>query len=633
MEKNRIRPVQAGKSLRMSYSRQKEVLEMPNLIEVQKDSYQWFLDEGLKEVFADISPITDYSGHLSLEFVDFTLCADDVKYTIPECKERDATYAAPLKVKVRLYNKETEEINEHEIFMGDLPLMTETGTFVINGAERVIVSQLVRSPGIYYGITRDKVGKTLYSCTVIPNRGAWLEYETDSNDVFYVRVDRTRKVPITVLIRALGLGSNQEIIDYFGEEPKIVASFGKDVSNNYESGLLELYKKIRPGEPLTVESAESLISAMFFDPRRYDLAKVGRYKFNKKLAFRNRLRGQVLAEDVLDPSTGEVLAEAGTQLTREKAEEIQNAAVKYVMIETEERNVKVLSSMMVDLGAWVPELADKAAQKELGITELVYYPALKQILEENSALEDIKEAIRKNVHELIPKHITKDDIFASINYNMHLEWGVGNDDDIDHLGNRRIRAVGELLQNQYRIGLSRLERVVRERMTTQDLEGISPQSLINIKPVTAAVKEFFGSSQLSQFMDQNNPLGELTHKRRLSALGPGGLSRDRAGFEVRDVHYSHYGRMCPIETPEGPNIGLINSLACYARINEYGFVEAPYRKIDKTDPKNPRVTDQVVYMTADEEDNYHVAQANEKLDEDGHFVRNSVSGRYLDETQ
>ncbi|MDD7178123.1 MAG: DNA-directed RNA polymerase subunit beta [Lachnospiraceae bacterium] len=633
MEKNRIRPVQAGKSLRMSYSRQKEVLEMPNLIEVQKDSYQWFLDEGLKEVFADISPITDYSGHLSLEFVDFTLCEKDVKYTIPECKERDATYAAPLKVKVRLYNKETEEINEHEIFMGDLPLMTETGTFVINGAERVIVSQLVRSPGIYYGITRDKVGKTLYSCTVIPNRGAWLEYETDSNDVFYVRVDRTRKVPITVLIRALGLGSNQEIIDYFGEEPKIVASMGKDVSTNYESGLLELYKKIRPGEPLTVESAESLISAMFFDPRRYDLAKVGRYKFNKKLAFKNRLRGQVLAEDVVDPSTGEVLAQAGTQLTREMAEEIQNAAVRYVMIQTEERNVKVLSSMMVDLGAWVPELADKEAQKELGINELVYYPVLKQILEENSALEDIKDAIRKNVYELIPKHITKDDIFASINYNMHLEWGIGNDDDIDHLGNRRIRAVGELLQNQYRIGLSRLERVVRERMTTQDLEGISPQSLINIKPVTAAVKEFFGSSQLSQFMDQNNPLGELTHKRRLSALGPGGLSRDRAGFEVRDVHYSHYGRMCPIETPEGPNIGLINSLACYARINEYGFVEAPYRKIDKTDPKNPRVTDEVVYMTADEEDNYHVAQANEKLDAEGHFVRNSVSGRYLDETQ
>ncbi len=633
MEKNRIRPVQAGKSLRMSYSRQKEVLQMPNLIEVQKDSYQWFLDEGLKEVFADISPITDYSGTLSLDFVDFTLCADDVKYTIPECKERDATYAAPLKVKVRLYNKETEEINEHEIFMGDLPLMTETGTFVINGAERVIVSQLVRSPGIYYGITRDKVGKTLYSCTVIPNRGAWLEYETDSNDVFYVRVDRTRKVPITVLIRALGIGSNQEIIDYFGEEPKIVASFGKDVSTNYESGLLELYKKIRPGEPLTVESAESLISAMFFDPRRYDLARVGRYKFNKKLSFYNRLRNQVLAEDVIDPSTGEVLAEAGTKLTREQAAQLQNAAVPYVYVKTEERTVKVLSSMMVELGAWVPELSDKAAQKELGITELVYYPVLKKILEEHSDLEEIKEEIHRQAHELVPKHVTKDDIFASINYNMHLEWGVGSDDDIDHLGNRRIRAVGELLQNQYRIGLSRLERVVRERMTTQDLEGISPQSLINIKPVTAAVKEFFGSSQLSQFMDQNNPLGELTHKRRLSALGPGGLSRDRAGFEVRDVHYSHYGRMCPIETPEGPNIGLINSLACYARINSYGFVEAPYRKIDKSDPRNPRVTDEVVYMTADEEDNYHVAQANEKLDAEGHFVRNSVSGRYLDETQ
>ena len=629
MEKNRIRPVKAGKSLRMSYSRQKEVLQMPNLIEVQKDSYQWFLDEGLKEVFADISPITDYSDHLSLEFVDFTLCENDVKYSIPECKERDATYAAPLKVKVRLYNKETGDINEHEIFMGDLPLMTETGTFVINGAERVIVSQLVRSPGIYYGITRDKVGKTLYSCTVIPNRGAWLEYETDSNDVFYVRVDRTRKVPITVLLRALGLGTNQEIIEYFGEEPKIVASFGKESATSYEQGLIELYKKIRPGEPPTVESAESLISAMFFDPRRYDLAKVGRYKFNKKLALKNRLRGQVLAEDVVDPSTGEIMYTAGTQLTREMGEEIQNAAVKYVMIQTEERTEKVLSSMMVDLNAWCPDI-DK---KEVGVTELVYYPVLKKILEENSETEDIKDAIRREIHELIPKHITKDDIFASINYNMHLEWGIGHDDDIDHLGNRRIRAVGELLQNQYRIGLARLERVVRERMTTQDLEGISPQSLINIKPVTAAVKEFFGSSQLSQFMDQNNPLGELTHKRRLSALGPGGLSRDRAGFEVRDVHYSHYGRMCPIETPEGPNIVLINSLACYARINEYGFVEAPYRKIDKSDPTNPRVTEEVVYMTADEEDNYHVAQANEKLDAEGHFVRNSVSGRYREETQ
>ena len=609
MEKNRIRPVKAGKGMRMSYSRQKEVLEMPNLIEVQKDSYKWFLDEGLKEVFDDISPIADYSGHLSLEFVDFTLCEDDVKYTIPECKERDATYAAPLKVKVRLHNKETDEINEHEIFMGDLPLMTETGTFVINGAERVIVSQLVRSPGIYYGIAHDKVGKQLYSCTVIPNRGAWLEYETDSNDVFYVRVDRTRKVPITVLIRALGVGSNQEIIDLFGEEPKIVASFGKDVATNYEEGLLELYKKIRPGEPLSVESAESLINAMFFDPRRYDLAKVGRYKFNKKLALKNRINGHVLAEDVVDVTTGEIIAEAGTEVTRSLADDIQNAAVPYVWIQTETRNVKVLSSMMVDLRHYVD-----CDPKELGITELVYYPILAQLMEENPDVEDLKEAIKKNVHDLIPKHITKDDIFASINYNMHLEYGIGHDDDIDHLGNRRIRAVGELLQNQYRIGLSRLERVVRERMTTLDLDGISPQSLINIKPVTAAVKEFFGSSQLSQFMDQNNPLGELTHKRRLSALGPGGLSRDRAGFEVRDVHYSHYGRMCPIETPEGPNIGLINSLASYARINEYGFIEAPYRKIDKSDPKNPRVTDEVVYMTADEEDNYHVAQANEALD-------------------
>ena len=637
MEKNRIRPVKAGKGLRMSYSRQKEVLQMPNLIEVQKNSYQWFLDEGLKEAFADISPITDYSGHLSLDFVDFTLCEDDVKYTIPECKERDATYAAPLKVKVRLHNKETDEINEHEIFMGDLPLMTETGTFVINGAERVIVSQLVRSPGIYYGIAHDKVGKTLYSCTVIPNRGAWLEYETDSNDVFSVRVDRTRKVPITVLLRALGVGTNQQIIDMFGEEPKILASLQKDPAiterepqGSFEAGLLELYKKIRPGEPLSVESAESLITAMFFDPRRYDLAKVGRYKFNKKLALKNRINGQVLAEDVLDPSTGEVIAEAGTTVDRDLADQIQNAAVPALWIQTETRNVKDLSSMMVDIRSWIPEIEDP---KAIGVTELVYYPALQQIMEENETLEERIAAIKRDIADLIPKHITKEDIFASINYNMHLEWGIGTDDDIDHLGNRRIRAVGELLQNQYRIGLSRLERVVRERMTTQDLEGISPQSLINIKPVTAAVKEFFGSSQLSQFMDQNNPLGELTHKRRLSALGPGGLSRDRAGFEVRDVHYSHYGRMCPIETPEGPNIGLINSLACYARINEYGFVEAPYRKIDKSDKDNPRVTDEVVYMTADEEDNYHVAQANEKLDEDGHFVRNSVSGRYREETQ
>ena len=631
MEKNRIRPIKTGKSFRMSYSRQQEVLEMPNLIEVQKDSYQWFLDKGLKEVFDDISPIADYNGHLSLEFVDFTLCEEDTKYTIDECKERDATYAAPLKVRVRLYNKETDEINEHEIFMGDLPLMTKTGTFVINGAERVIVSQLVRSPGIYYGIAHDKFGKKLYSATVIPNRGAWLEYETDSNDVFYVRVDRTRKVPITVLIRALGVGTNAEIIELFGEEPKLLASFGKDTSENYQEGLLELYKKIRPGEPLAVDSAESLITSMFFDPRRYDLAKVGRYKFNKKLLLKNRVSGQILAEDAVSAITGEVVAEKGTKITREIADMIQNAAVPYIWVEGEEtsRNIKVLSNMMVDLQAVVD--IDPA---EVGVTEQVYYPVLAGIIEESAGdVDEMKRLIKRDLHDLIPKHITKEDIFASINYNMHLEYGMGNDDDIDHLGNRRIRAVGELLQNQYRIGLSRLERVVRERMTTQDQDGISPQSLINIKPVTAAVKEFFGSSQLSQFMDQNNPLGELTHKRRLSALGPGGLSRDRAGFEVRDVHYSHYGRMCPIETPEGPNIGLINSLACYARINEYGFIEAPYRKVDKTDPMNPVVTDEVVYMTADEEDNYHVAQANTPLDEEGHFINKNVSGRYREETQ
>ena len=631
MEKNRIRPIKTGKSFRMSYSRQEEVLEMPNLIGVQKDSYKWFLDEGLKEVFDDISPIADYSGHLSLEFVDFTLCEDDVKYTIDECKERDATYAAPLKVRVRLYNKENDEINEHEIFMGDLPLMTKTGTFVINGAERVIVSQLVRSPGIYYGIAHDKFGKKLYSATVIPNRGAWLEYETDSNDVFYVRVDRTRKVPITVLIRALGIGTNAEIIDLFGEEPKILASFTKDTSESYQEGLLELYKKIRPGEPLAVDSAESLITSMFFDPRRYDLAKVGRYKFNKKLNLKNRVTGQVLAEDVVSAVTGEVVAEKGTKITRELAGMIQNSAAPYIWVEGEDesRNIKVLSNLMVDLQSVVD--IDPA---EVGVTEQVYYPVLAGIIEESAGdVDEMKRMIKRDLHDLIPKHITKEDILASINYNMHLEYGMGNDDDIDHLGNRRIRAVGELLQNQYRIGLSRMERVVRERMTTQDQDGISPQSLINIKPVTAAVKEFFGSSQLSQFMDQNNPLGELTHKRRLSALGPGGLSRDRAGFEVRDVHYSHYGRMCPIETPEGPNIGLINSLACYARINEYGFIEAPYRKVDKSDPMNPVVTDEVVYMTADEEDNYHVAQANTPLDEEGHFINKNVSGRYREETQ
>ena len=623
-----MRPVPSGKSVRMSFSRQKEVLEMPNLIEIQKDSYQWFLDEGLKEVFDDISPIADFAGHLSLEFVDFTLCKDDIKYTIEECKERDATYAAPLKVKVRLCNKDKDEINEHEIFMGDLPLMTDTGSFVINGAERVIVSQLVRSPGIYYGIDHDKIGKELYSCTVIPNRGAWLEYETDSNDVFYVRVDRTRKVPVTVLIRALGYGTNAEIIDLFGEEPKLLASFTKDTSDNYQDGLLELYKKIRPGEPLSVDSAESLLNGMFFDPRRYDLAKVGRYKFNKKLHMKNRIVGQIPSEDIVDTETGEILAEAGKAITKDQAIAIQNAAIPYVWIQTEERVEKVLSNLMVDLSAYV-----SFDPEEVGITELVYYPVLKDILEKaGDDEEELKAELRRNVHVLVPKCITKEDILASINYNMHLEYGIGVKDDIDHLGNRRIRAVGELLQNQYRIGLSRMERVVRERMTTQDIDGITPQSLINIKPVTAAVKEFFGSSQLSQFMDQNNPLSELTHKRRLSALGPGGLSRERAGFEVRDVHYTHYGRMCPVETPEGPNIGLINSLASYAKVNQYGFVEAPYRVVDKTDPANPRVTDEVVYMTADEEDNYIVAQANEPLDENGYFIHNNVSGRFREET-
>ena len=629
MEKNRLRPtrIPGSKNIRMSYARQKDVLDMPNLIEVQKDSYKWFLTDGLKEVFEDISPITDYSGQLSLEFVDFQLCREDRKYSIEECKERDATYAAPLKVKVRLHNKETDDFKQHDIFMGDLPLMTETGTFVINGAERVIVSQLVRSPGIYYAISHDKIGKKLYSCTVIPNRGAWLEYETDSNDVFYVRVDRTRKVPVTVLIRALGIGTNAEIKELFGEEPKILKTLEKDTATNYQEGLKKLYEKIRPGEPLSVDSAESLINSMFFDARRYDLAKVGRYKFNKKLMFRNRIAGHRLAQDVLDPSTGEILFEAGVRLTKEQADAIQNAAVPYVYVETEEKEVKVLSSMMVDITSFVD-----VDPEEVGVTELVYYPALEKILEEYDDIDEIKAQIRKNINELIPKHITREDILASINYNIHLEYGVGNDDDIDHLGNRRIRAVGELLQNQYRIGLSRLERVVRERMTTQDIESISPQTLINIKPVTAAVKEFFGSSQLSQFMDQHNPLSELTHKRRLSALGPGGLSRDRAGFEVRDVHYSHYGRMCPVETPEGPNIGLINSLATYARINEYGFVEAPYRKVDKSDPQNPVVTDEVVYLTADEEDNYTVAQANEPLDEEGHFIHTNVSGRYREET-
>ena len=615
--------------MRMSFQTQKEVLEMPNLIEIQKDSYQWFLDAGLKEVFRDIFPIEDFAGHFSLDFVNFKLARDEVKYSIEECKDRDTTYAAPLKVKIRLINKDKDEINEHEIFLGDLPLMTDTGSFVINGAERVIVSQLVRSPGIYYTIEHDKIGKELFMCQVIPNRGAWLEYETDSNDIFYARVDRTRKVPITVLLRAFGLGTNTQIIDMFGEEPKIMASFAKDPSENYQDGLLELYKKIRPGEPLSVDSAEGLLRSMFFDARRYDLAKVGRYKFNKKLHFKNRIKGHTLSRDVVDENTGEVIAQAETVVDADIATAIQNAAIPAVWVHGVEREVKVLSNLMVDIESYVPELGDP---KSIGITEQVYYPVLKKLMEENEGEELIK-AIEKSVNELIPKHITKEDIFATVNYNMHIEEHIGNKDDIDHLGNRRIRAVGELLQNQYRIGLTRMERVVRERMTTQDIDSITPQSLINIKPVTAAVKEFFGSSQLSQFMDQNNPLSELTHKRRLSALGPGGLSRERAGFEVRDVHYTHYGRMCPIETPEGPNIGLINSLASFARVNEYGFVEAPYRVVDKsTDSLNPIVTDDVVYLTADEEDNFTVAQANEPLDAEGHFVHNNVSGRYRDET-
>ena len=629
MERSKMRPVKSGKSVRMSFSKQKEVLEMPNLIEIQKDSYRWFLDDGLKEVFRDIFPIEDFAGHLSLDFVDFTLCKNEVKYSIEECKDRDATYAAPLKVKVRLINKDKDEINEHEIFMGDLPLMTDTGSFVINGAERVIVSQLVRSPGIYYTATHDKVGKELYSSQVIPNRGAWLEYETDSNDIFYVRVDRTRKVPVTVLIRALGVGKNEDIIELFGEEPKIMASLTKDSTEDYGSGILELFKKIRPGEPLSIDSANSLLNGMFFDARRYDLAKVGRYKFNKKLHFANRIAGHTLAEDVIDSDTGEVLANAGDLVNKELAKKLQDLAIAYVWIQGLDRKIKVLSNLMVDIKAHT----NIENPEELGITELVFYPVLKELIEEANDEEELFNLIRRNINELIPKHITKEDIFATINYNMGIEENIGTKDDIDHLGNRRIRAVGELLQNQYRIGLSRMERVVRERMSTQDIDGITPQALINIKPVTAAVKEFFGSSQLSQFMDQNNPLSELTHKRRLSALGPGGLSRDRAGFEVRDVHYTHYGRMCPIETPEGPNIGLINSLASFARVNEYGFIEAPYRVVDKSvDAANPIVTDEVVYLTADEEDNYVVAQANEPLDEEGHFIHNNVSGRYREET-
>ena len=627
MEKNRIRALRSGDTTRISYSKINEVLEMPNLIEVQKNSYQWFLDEGLKEVFEDISPITDFSGNLILEFIDFSLDSEP-KYSIEECRERDATYAASLRVKARLYNRELDELKEQEIFMGDFPLMTETGTFIINGAERVIVSQLVRSPGIYYASEFDKVGKKLLSSTVIPNRGAWLEYETDSNDVFYVRVDRTRKVPVSVLIRAMGVGSDAEIIELFGEEPKILATLEKDVAKSYEEGLIEIYKKLRPGEPPTVESSASLLNGMLFDPKRYDLAKVGRYKFNKKLALRNRIRDAVLAENVVDPMTGEVIAEEGAVLTLELCDRIQDSGAGYLYIMAEEKKVKILSNQTVKIDGYLEEFGLTA--EEFGIKERVYYPMLAKLLEENATAEEMKAAIKENIHELLPKHITLEDIFASINYVIHLDYGYGNVDDIDHLGNRRIRSVGELLQNQFRIGLSRMERVVRERMTTQDLAVVTPQALINVRPVTAAIKEFFGSSQLSQFMDQNNPLSELTHKRRLSALGPGGLSRDRAGFEVRDVHHSHYGRMCPIETPEGPNIGLINTLATFARINEYGFIEAPYRKVDQSGDK-PVVTDEFIYVTADEEEIYNVAQANEPLDEEGHFVHKKVSGRRKEE--
>ncbi|MHC1749847.1 MAG: DNA-directed RNA polymerase subunit beta [Cellulosilyticaceae bacterium] len=624
MQKSKIRPIQVGKQVRMSYAMTDEIFEIPNLIEVQKDSYKWFLKDGLKEVFQDISPITDFNGNLILEFVDFSLDSKP-KYSIEECKERDSTYATALKVKARLHNKETGETIDNDVFMGDFPLMTENGTFIINGAERVIVSQLVRSPGIYYAIDFDKIGKKLFSATVIPNRGAWLEYETDSNDIFYVRVDRTRKVPVTVLLRALGLGTDSEILEMFGEEPKILETIEKDGTKTYEEGLLEIYKRIRPGEPPTVESAETLLNNMFFDPRRYDLARVGRYKFNKKLALRNRVTGSILAEDVVDMFTGEVVASAGDKITLSLADKIQNTGTPavFVHVQGNDRPVKVLTNRTVEIEKFVNI-------EGLDIRDTVYYPVLEEILEQYDDEDDIKKAIGERINDLIPKHITLEDIFASINYNIHLEYEVGHKDDIDHLGNRRIRAVGELLQNQFRIGLARMERVVRERMTVQDSEVISPQTFINIRPVSAAIKEFFGSSQLSQFMDQNNPLAELTHKRRLSALGPGGLSRERAGFEVRDVHHSHYGRMCPIETPEGPNIGLINSLATFARINEYGFIEAPYRIIDKSTGV-PRVTDGVKYITADEEENYTVCQATEPLNDNKEFISKKVTARRREE--
>ena len=619
-----VHPVRLGKNVRMSYSKIDEVIDMPNLIEIQRNSYIQFLEEGLREVFSDVSPITDYTGNLILDFVDYSI-DENPKYSVEECKERDATYSAPLKVKVRLINKETGEVKEQEIFMGDFPLMTDTGTFIINGAERVIVSQLVRSPGIYYSMKFDKTGKQLYSNTVIPNRGAWLEYETDSNDVMSVRIDRTRKLPITVLLRALGYGTDLEITELLGEDERIIATIQKDSAKTEDEGLLEIYKRLRPGEPPTVDSARSLLSGLFFDPKRYDLAKFGRFKFNKKLSIASRIIGFLAAENIVDPETGEVIVAEGEKISREKAEEIQNSGINSVYLNIDGKKIKVMGNDMVDLKAYVD-----FDPKEIGFNEKVKLSVLKTILEEYKGkdVEELKKALKEKVDELIPKYITVEDIVSSINYIITLSYGVGQVDDIDHLGNRRLRSVGELLQNQFRIGLARMERVVRERMTIQDIDVVTPQALINIRPVAAAIKEFFGSSQLSQFMDQTNPLAELTHKRRLSALGPGGLSRERAGFEVRDVHHSHYGRMCPIETPEGPNIGLIGSLSTFARVNEYGFIEAPYRKVDK---ETLKVTDEIVYLTADEEDAYIVAQANEPLDEEGRFLDKKVVCRAREE--
>ena len=618
-----VHPVQVGKRTRMSFSKLNEVGVMPNLIEVQLDSYQWFLKEGLKEVFEDVNPISDYTGNLVLEFVDYTLEMENVKYSVEECRERDTNYAAPLKVKVRLRNNETGEVKEQEVFMGDFPLMTDQGTFIINGAERVIVSQLVRSPGVYYSYTVDKTGKKLYAATVIPNRGAWLEYETDSNNIIYVRIDKTRKLPITLLARAMGYGSDSEIIEFFGEEERLKATIEKDNTKSTDEALLEIYKRLRPGEPPTVESAVSLIDSLFFDAKRYDLSRVGRYKFNKKLAISNRLMGHTAAEDIINPETGEVLVAKGAKIEREAALEIQNCGINIVNVLVEDKVLKVIGNHFVDIKNFV-----SFDIEDLNIKELVYYPVLKEILDTYEDENDIKDAIKKNITKLIPKHIIKDDIFATISYAIGLPYGIGHKDDIDHLGNRRLRSVGELLQNQFRIGLSRMERVVKERMTIQDQESITPQMLINIRPVAAAIKEFFGSSQLSQFMDQTNPLSELTHKRRLSALGPGGLSRERAGFEVRDVHHSHYGRMCPIETPEGPNIGLINSLATYAKVNEYGFIKTPYRIVDK---KAGRVLDEIKYFTADEEDGFLIAQAYEEIDENGYFIHDKVTVRDEDD--